>query len=381
MYQSFCLPTKIVSGVGAIRELPHEAEQFGSKALVITDPGIQKAGILKKVEAVLQEAGFSYCVYADVQSNPTVENAAEAVQMAQEYGAELFIAVGGGSSIDTAKSAAVLLNNPGKLVDYAGFDKFCNQPAPVIAIPTTAGTGSEVTVVAVMNDTAAHRKFTVGSVRMQPKAALLDANLTVGLPAFVTAYTGMDALTHAIESYTSVQTQHITDAVNLDTIINIFSNLPTAVLCGSNIKAREEMLYASCMASMTCNSTFLGLVHAIASPLCALTDVAHGLACAVLLPAVMVYNLPVAEEKYAKIALGVGAAGPCESRRAQAEKAIAATKQLAKDIGIPQTLREIGVKEEQISEIAAAAWNYPQALTNCRRASRADVENLLKKLM
>ncbi len=381
MYQSFYLPTKIVSGVGAIRELPHEAERFGSKALVITDPGIRKAGILEKVEAVLREAGFPYCVYADVQPNPTVENAAEAAKMAQEYGAELFIAVGGGSSIDTAKSAAVLLNNPGRLADYAGFDKFCNQPAPVIAIPTTAGTGSEVTVVAVMNDTAAHRKFTVGSVRMLPKVALLDANLTVGLPAFVTAYTGMDALAHAIESYTSIQTQHLTDAVNLDTIIHIFANLPTAVLCGSSIKAREEMLYASCMASMTCNSTFLGLAHAIASPVCALTNVAHGLACAVLLPAVMDYNLPAAEEKYAKIALGIGVARRCESRRTQAEKAVAAVKQLARDIGIPETLSEIGVKEEQIPEIAEVAWNYPQALTNCRRTSRADVEKLLKKLL
>lgn len=379
MYQSFYLPTKIVSGAGAIRELPREAERFGSKALVITDPGIRRAGILETVEAALKDANFEYRVYAGVQSNPTVENAEEAAQMARHFSADVLIAVGGGSSIDTAKSASVLLKNPGKLVDYAGFDQFCNQPAPVIAIPTTAGTGSEVTIVAVMNDMASHRKFTVGSIGMLPKVALLDADLTVGLPAFVTAYTGMDALTHAIESYTSIQTQRITDAVNLDTIANIFENLPIAVLRGDNKKAREEMLYSSCMASMTCNATRLGLVHAIASPVCALTNAAHGLACAVLLPAVMEYNLPAAEERYAKIAVGIGAAERCESRRVQAEKAVAAVKRLARDIAIPETLGEIGVKEDQIGQIAEIAWNYPQALTNCRRATKADVEKILKK--
>lgn len=171
----------------------------------------------------------------------------------------------------------------------------------MIAIPTTAGTGSEVTIVAVMADVAAHRKFTVGSTRMVARTALLDAELTFGLPPFITAYTGTDALTHAIELYTSVAAQRVTDAINLDTISSIFSSLPTAVLRGDDRKAREDILYASCMASMTCNSTFLGLVHAIASPVCALSNVPHGLACAVLLPAVMAYNLPVAEKSIQKL--------------------------------------------------------------------------------
>ena len=171
----------------------------------------------------------------------------------------------------------------------------------MIAIPTTAGTGSEVTIVAVMADVAAHRKFTVGSTRMVARTALLDAELTFGLPPFITVYTGMDALTHAIELYTSVAAQRVTDAINLDTISSIFSSLPTAVLRGDDRKAREDILYASCMASMTCNSTFLGLVHAIASPVCALSNVPHGLACAVLLPAVMAYNLPVAEKSIQKL--------------------------------------------------------------------------------
>lgn len=171
----------------------------------------------------------------------------------------------------------------------------------MIAVPTTAGTGSEVTIVAVMADVAAHRKFTVGSTRMVARTALLDVELTFGLPPFITAYTGMDALTHAIELYTSVAAQRVTDAINLDTISSIFSSLPTAVLRGDDRKAREDILYASCMASMTCNSTFLGLVHAIASPVCALSNVPHGLACAVLLPAVMAYNLPVAEKSIQKL--------------------------------------------------------------------------------
>lgn len=381
MYQTFSLPTKVVSGCGCLAELPTEARRLGTKALVVSDPGIRKAGILDKVEAVLTAAEIPFAVYEDVQANPTLENAAEAAELAKSTGADVFVAVGGGSSMDTAKSASVLLKNPGPLAAYAGFDKFEVQPAPVIAIPTTAGTGSEVTIVAVMADAQAHRKFTVGSIRMIPRVALLDAELTLGLPPFVTAYTGLDALTHAIESYTSTTTQHVTDAVNLDTIGHIFENLPKAVLRGDDRRAREEMLYASCMASMTCNSTFLGLVHAIASPVCGLTNAAHGLACAVLLGAVMEYNLPVAEEKYARIALAVGAADRGMTRRAQAEAAVAAVRCLARELGIPEKLSAIGVKEEHAEEIASVAWNYPQALTNCRRATKADVEQIVRSLL
>ncbi|MBU5626750.1 iron-containing alcohol dehydrogenase [Oscillibacter sp. MSJ-2] len=381
MYQSFYLPTKIISGWGSLQELPGEALKWGGRALVVTDPGIRSAGLLEKVEAVLAAGGVACTVYADVQANPTIQNAEDAAKLARESGAQLLIAVGGGSSIDTAKSAAVLLNNGGSLADYVGFDRFANQPAPVIAIPTTAGTGSEVTLVAVMADPASHRKFTVGSTRMMPKVALLDAELTMGLPAMVTAYTGMDALTHAIESYTSITTQPLTDAVNLSTITSIFEHLPTAALRGDNKQAREAMLYSSCMASMTCNSTFLGLVHAIASPVCAVCGAAHGMACAVLLPAVMDYNLPVAQKKYAKIALAIGAADRSESERDQAEKAIGAVRRLSEEIGIPRRLGQIGVKEEQLDQIAGAAWNYPQALSNCRRAAKADVEALLRAIL
>lgn len=380
MYQTFSLPTKVISGCGCLRELPEEVKKLGKRVVVITDPGVKKAGILEKVETVLRGAGVEAQVYAEVQANPTIENAENAAALAKECGAEAFVAVGGGGSMDTAKSASVLLKNQGKLLDYAGFDRFEHQPAPVIAIPTTAGTGSEVTIVAVMTDTAAHRKFTVGSTRMVARTALLDAELTLGLPPFITAYTGMDALTHAIESYTSVAAQRVTDAINLDTISSIFNSLPTAVLRGDNRKAREDMLYASCMASMTCNSTFLGLVHAIASPVCALSNAPHGLACAVLLPAVMAYNLPVAEEKYAKIAVAIGAADRCESRRDQAERAIAAVRRLAEDVGIPMRLRDIGVKEEDLAEIARISVDYPQAKTNCRLPSLDGVEKLLRSL-
>lgn len=380
MYQTFSLPTKVISGSGCLRELPEEVKRLGNRAVVITDPGVRRAGILEKVETVLHATGVETQVYAEVQANPTIENAEKAAALAREFGAEVFVAVGGGSSMDTAKSASVLLTNSGKLLDYAGFDRFEHQPTPVIAIPTTAGTGSEVTIVAVMADTAAHRKFTVGSTRMVARTALLDAELTFGLPPFITAYTGMDALTHAIESYTSVAAQRVTDAINLDTISSIFSSLPTAVLRGDDRKAREDMLYASCMASMTCNSTFLGLVHAIASPVCALSNAPHGLACAVLLPAVMAYNLPAAEEKYAKIAVAIGDAGHCESKRDQAEKAIAAVQRLAEDVGIPSRLRDIGVKEENLAEIARISVDYPQAKTNCRLPLLDSVEKLLRSL-
>ena len=377
MYQTFYVPTKIISGCGSLRELPGEVMCFGKKAVIISDPGIEKAGILQRVEQVLSVAGIETAAYTGVRPNPTIDNASEAAALAKRCGAEVFVAVGGGSSIDTAKSASVLLYNPGPLSDYAGFDKFTHQPAPVIAIPTTAGTGSEVTKVAVMEDPALRRKFTVGSTRMMAKTALLDAELTLGLPPFITACTGMDALTHSLESYTSTMAQRVTDAINLDTICSVFTHLPAAVFRMDDREAREGMLYAACMASMTCNATFLGLVHAIASPVCALTDAPHGLACAVLLPEVAAYNLPAAAEKYARIAVAIGAAGPGQTRLEQAERTVAAIRRLARDIGIPDKLREIGVKEEHLDEIAQVAVDYPQAKTNCRRAAQEEIRQIL----
>ncbi|MBQ6653901.1 MAG: iron-containing alcohol dehydrogenase, partial [Erysipelotrichaceae bacterium] len=298
MLERFSLATKVISGAGSINEIPTEAGRVTSgKVMIVTDQGLVKTGMIDKITAVLQNKNIECDVFADVQPNPDVKIAASCADQIKADNIGLVIAVGGGSSIDTAKAACMLATNGGDLRDYVGFERFRNNPVPLFAVPTTAGTGSEVTIVAVMSDEENNKKFTIGGQRLVPKVAFLDPELTLTLPARITAYTGVDALSHALESYTSLNAIQITDSLNVTAIKLIYDNLPVAVMQGGNMEARKNMLNAACYASMTCNSTYLGLVHAIASPLCAYYNIPHGTAVAIVLPAVMQFNLPACVEK------------------------------------------------------------------------------------
>lgn len=376
----FQLPTKIIFGTNSINELAKEVSLFkAKKVLLVTDPGVIKAGLHEKVTSCLTGAGISFDIFDGVEPDPSIATATKAARMAQEVQAEVLVALGGGSAIDTAKSASILSKSGGNLKDYAGVNKVQEAGMPLIAIPTTAGTGSEVTVFAVMSDPDNNEKFTISSPLIAPNTTILDPVLTLTLPPSMTAFTGMDALTHAIEAYTSVVAQPATDALALKAIELIMNNLRTAVGRGDNLKARENMLQAALLAGAAFNNANLGLCHAIASPLGGYFHVPHGLANAVMLPYVMEYNMTTAAEKFADIARLIGVADQGSNVRVMARKAVEAVKELAQDIKIPAKLRDVGAKEEQLPMVAKDALKSIQLRFNARVAGERDILELLQK--
>ena len=376
----FQTPTKIISGIGSTAEIIKELNDLhAKKVLLITDPGLVQAGIAQQVVEMLKQAAVEVEIFDAVEPDPSIQVATKAAEMAKNVKANVLIALGGGSAIDTAKSAALLVTNGGYLKDYAGVNKVVKPILPLIAVPTTAGTGSEVTIFAVMSDPDKQEKFTISSALIAPAVAVLDPLLTLKLPPSVTAFTGMDALTHAIEAFTSSIAQPPTDALALSAIKLVLKHLPVAVGRGDNIKARDGMLQASLLAGIAFNNAFLGLAHAIASPLGGHFHVPHGLANAVMLPYVMEYNLPTAVRRYAEIGCALGLQAVGDTPRAVAEKTVAAITQLARDINIPEKLSNIGAKEELLPLVARDALKSIQLKFNVRNASEKEILALLQK--
>ena len=376
----FQTPTKIISGIGSTAEIIKELNAINAKkVLLITDPGLVQAGIAQQVVEMLKQAAVEVEIFDAVEPDPSIQVATKAAEMAKNAKANVLIALGGGSAIDTAKSAALLVTNGGYLKDYAGVNKVVKPILPLIAVPTTAGTGSEVTIFAVMSDPDKQEKFTISSALIAPAVAVLDPLLTLKLPPSVTAFTGMDALTHAIEAFTSSIAQPATDALALSAIKLVLKHLPVAVGRGDNIKARDGMLQASLLAGIAFNNAFLGLAHAIASPLGGHFHVPHGLANAVMLPYVMEYNLPTAVRRYAEIGCALGLQAVGDTPRAVAEKTVAAITQLARDINIPEKLSNIGAKEELLPLVARDALKSIQLKFNVRNASEKEILALLQK--
>lgn len=376
----FQTPTKIISGIGSTAEIIKELNDLhAKKVLLITDPGLVQAGVAQQVVEMLKQAAVEVEIFDAVEPDPSIQVATKAAEMAKNVKANVLIALGGGSAIDTAKSAALLVTNGGYLKDYAGVNKVVKPILPLIAVPTTAGTGSEVTIFAVMSDPEKQEKFTISSALIAPAVAVLDPLLTLKLPPSVTAFTGMDALTHAIEAFTSSIAQPATDALALSAIKLILKHLPVAVGRGDNIKARDGMLQASLLAGIAFNNAFLGLAHAIASPLGGHFHVPHGLANAVMLPYVMEYNLPTAVRRYAEIGRALGLQAVGDTPRAVAEKTVAAITQLARDINIPEKLSNIGAKEELLPLVARDALKSIQLKFNVRNASEKEILALLQK--
>ena len=376
----FQTPTKIISGIGSTAEIIKELNAINAKkVLLITDPGLVQAGVAQQVVEMLKQAAVEVEIFDAVEPDPSIQVATKAAEMAKNAKANVLIALGGGSAIDTAKSAALLVTNGGYLKDYAGVNKVVKPILPLIAVPTTAGTGSEVTIFAVMSDPDKQEKFTISSALIAPAVAVLDPLLTLKLPPSVTAFTGMDALTHAIEAFTSSIAQPPTDALALSAIKLVLKHLPVAVGRGDNIKARDGMLQASLLAGIAFNNAFLGLAHAIASPLGGHFHVPHGLANAVMLPYVMEYNLPTAVRRYAEIGCALGLQAVGDTPRAVAEKTVAAITQLARDINIPEKLSNIGAKEELLPLVARDALKSIQLKFNVRNASEKEILALLQK--
>lgn len=376
------IPTAIEFGCGSIGTLADHVKALGgSRVLVVGDPGVVKAGVVERVTEPLRASGMGYEIFSDIESDPDIASVEKGTEAARAGGCDLIVGVGGGSSLDTAKAIGIMLTNDGHIRDYVGLGKVKNRPAPVIAVPTTAGTGSEMTIWSVLSDKERQVKLSVGSVYNCPALALLDPELTVPLPPHVTAFTGMDALTHALESYVNLNTQPISEGMSVQAMKMIAANLRLAVANGNNLEARANMLLASTIAAMAFNSTRLGLAHALALPLGAHFHIPHGLVNAILLPEVMRYNLIGNPAKFAEIAAIFGERTEHLSVYEAAERSVEAVRRLNRDIGITQTLGDFGVREEHLEMIANEAMESGNVPVNPVRATAKDLIGICRRLL
>ncbi len=379
--QTFNFPainTEILFGFGVLDRLPEKvAELGGERVLIVTDKGVQAAGIIDQVVAELSEAWIPAVVFDEVPQDSGSKTVERAVEVLRAQNCDLVVGVGGGSSLDTAKAVAFGATNPPPITQYAGLNKLKHPGLPVIAIPTTAGTGSEVSYWAVMTDDETQVKIGIGGTLVFPRVALADPALTLSLPPFLTATTGMDALTHAIESYTNTSYQPISAALTYRAIELIGEFLVRAVQDGTDREARYGMLLGSLLAGMGMNPTRLGIVHALAMPLGSWQlKIAHGTGNAVLLPHVMAFNLEGNPTLYADVAraLGVGDADPLTAGHV----AIARVRAINVEIGIPAGLSALGLTETMIPQVCAEAIKSGNIAVNPRPCTQADLEAICR---
>lgn len=338
----------------------------------------ERAGLVERVVAVLTGGGIPASSFTDVQSDPDVTSVEKGTDLAKAQGCDVVIGLGGGSALDTAKAVGLMLTNPGSIRDYVGIGKIKQAGAPVVAIPTTAGTGSELTIWSVLSDREQKVKISVGSVLNCPRVALLDPELTLSLPPAVTAATGMDALTHALESYVNKATQPISEAMSEQAMTLIARSLRVAVAQPDNARARSDMLLASTIAAMAFNSTRLGLVHAFAMPLGARFHIPHGLVNAIMLPAVMRFNLPGNLGKYVRIAEIFGEPVAGLSPRDAAERSVVAVERLKADVGITARLGAFGLTEADFDSVVDEAMQSGNVPVNPRKPTHDDMKALLR---
>jgi alcohol dehydrogenase class IV len=376
---SYHNPTAIEFGWGSLSKLPALLNGLnGTRALVVGDPGVLKAGIVERVNTTLAAAGIPAYAFTDVESDPDARSVDSGVKLAKSRECDVVVGVGGGSALDVAKAIGLMLTNPGNIRDYSGIDKVQRAGAPVIAIPTTAGTGSEMTIWSVLSEKEKRVKFSVGSSLNCARIALLDPDLTVSLPPSVTAATGMDALTHALESYVNKATQPISEAMSEQSMTLISRSLRTAVAQPDNPQARADMLLASTLAAMAFNSTRLGLVHAFAMPLGSKFHIPHGIVNAIMLPAVMRYNVPGNLVKFAHIAEIFGEPIAHLSLREAADRSVVAIESLKADIGITAKLSQFGMTEADIDSVVDEALLSGNVSVNPRQPTREDMKDLLR---
>ncbi|WP_279124227.1 lactaldehyde reductase [Holdemania filiformis] len=357
MANRFMLNETSYHGYGAINEIVNEVKSRGfKKGLIVTDADLVKFQVVKKVTDLLEAAGLPYAIYDKVKANPTVDMVKEGVAAFKEAGADYLIAIGGGSPQDTGKGIGIIINNPefADVVSLEGTAATKNKAVPMIAVATTAGTAAETTINYVITDEAKRRKFVCVDPHDLPVVAIVDPDMMSSMPKGLTASTGMDALTHAIEGYTTLAAWELADTLNLKAIELIGRSLRAAV--DNDPKGREDMALGQYMTGMAFSNVGLGVVHGMAHPLSAFYGIPHGVANAVLLPYVMEFNKDYTGEKFREIArvLGVdGVDGMNETEYRQA--AIDAVRKLSLDVNIPQTLKEIGVQEEDLPALAEAA--------------------------
>lgn len=384
MVHRFILNEVSYFGPGSRAEVMTEiTRKNATKAFVVTDPGLLKFGVTAMVTKVLDDAGFPYEIFSGVKANPTVSNVKDGLAAFEASKADIIIAVGGGSAIDTAKGIAIVARNPefADIVSLEGCAPTRNRCVPIIALPTTAGTAAETTINYVIIDEDKHKKMVCVDPNDIPAVAIIDAELMYSLPASLTAATGMDALTHAIEGLITKGAWEMSDMFEIEAIKMIARHLPTAVREPRNAEARSGMALAQYIAGMAFSNVGLGLVHGMAHPMGSLFDVPHGVANALLLPTIMEFNKPAAKAKYRIIAeaMGVNTSGMDDD--AAAEAACEAVRNLAIEVGIPQHLSELGIKADDIALLSQQAIEDVCTPGNPRDVALEDIKVLYTKVL
>ncbi|EAM0980778.1 L-threonine dehydrogenase [Salmonella enterica] len=379
---TFFIPSVNVIGADSLKDAMNTMAEYGfRRTLIVTDAMLAKLGMAGNIQKALQERDIFSVIYDGTQPNPTTSNVAAGLKLLKENGCDSVISLGGGSPHDCAKGIALVAANGGDIRDYEGVDRSAKPQLPMIAINTTAGTASEMTRFCIITDEERHIKMAIVDKHVTPLLSVNDSSLMVGMPKSLTAATGMDALTHAIEAYVSVAATPITDACALKAVTMIAENLIVAVEEGSNAQAREAMAYAQFLAGMAFNNASLGYVHAMAHQLGGFYNLPHGVCNAVLLPHVQVFNSQVAAARLrdCAAAMGVDVSGMSEAEGAQA--CVVAIRQLSQKVNIPAGLRELNVKEEDIPVLATNALKDACGLTNPIQATHDEIVEIYHAAM
>ncbi|EAA7631877.1 L-threonine dehydrogenase [Salmonella enterica] len=379
---TFFIPSVNVIGADSLKDAMSTMAEYGfRRTLIVTDAMLAKLGMAGDIQKALQERDIFSVIYDGTQPNPTTSNVAAGLKLLKENGCDSVISLGGGSPHDCAKGIALVAANGGDIRDYEGVDRSAKPQLPMIAINTTAGTASEMTRFCIITDEERHIKMAIVDKHVTPLLSVNDSSLMVGMPKSLTAATGMDALTHAIEAYVSVAATPITDACALKAVTMIAENLIVAVEEGSNVQAREAMAYAQFLAGMAFNNASLGYVHAMAHQLGGFYNLPHGVCNAVLLPHVQVFNSQVAAARLrdCAAAMGVDVSGMSEAEGAQA--CVAAIRQLSQKVNIPAGLRGLNVKEEDIPVLATNALKDACGLTNPIQATHDEIVEIYRAAM
>jgi lactaldehyde reductase len=384
MVNRFILNEVSYFGPGARKELPGVVARLGfKKALIVTDKGLIKFGVAKMVSDVLDEAGIPYEIYSEVKPNPTVTNVKNGVEAFKKSGADFLVAIGGGSSMDTAKGIGIVSNNPefADVVSLEGVAPTKKKTVPIIALPTTAGTAAETTINYVIIDEEKQKKMVCVDPNDIPCCSIVDAELMYSLPKGTTAATGLDALTHAIEGYITKAAWEMSDMFELEAIRMINKYLRLAVFQPKNPEGRNGMAVAQYIAGMAFSNVGLGVVHGMAHPLGSLFDIPHGVANALLLPTIMEFNAPVCLDKYVEIAKAMDAYKEGMTKEEAAKAACQAVRNLAIEVGIPQHLSEIGIKESDIPALAEQAIADVCTPGNPRDVTKEDIIDLYHQVL
>ncbi|MDK0618324.1 L-threonine dehydrogenase [Clostridium perfringens] len=382
MSYKFFMPSISLMGADCLKDAGEQVAELGfKKALIVTDKVLGQIGIVKKVTDVLDNKDIEYAIYDETKPNPTVKNVNDGLELLKEKECDFVISLGGGSAHDCAKGIALLATNGGEIKDYEGVDKSKKPQLPMVGINTTAGTGSEMTLFAIITDEERHIKMALVDKHLTPIIAVNDPMLMLAMPKSLTAATGMDALTHAIEAYVSTSATPITDACAEKAIELISNYLVNAVENGQDVEARDMMAYAEYLAGMAFNNASLGYVHAMAHQLGGFYNLPHGVCNAILLPHVQEYNKATSASRLAKIAKIMGGNIEGLTDEQGADLCIDMIKSLSQTVGIPEGLGVLGVKESDFETLATNALNDACSLTNPRKGNLEEVIAIFKKAM